>query len=138
MLHEPVARVAVRVRSEASKIRAALSGLITGDCRDSWRGICRRLGSASSGGAVTTRVEKSIEVDVPLRTAYGQGTQFETFPEFMGGVKRVQQRSDSTLHWVAEIVGVEREWDAAILEQIPDQKIAWAAKRRGRLLPADR
>jgi carbon monoxide dehydrogenase subunit G len=76
---------------------------------------------------MSTKVEESIQVDVPLSTAYNQWTQFEDFPHFMGGVKEVQQRGDQRLHWVAEIAGVRREWDAAILEQVPDQKIAWAA-----------
>jgi len=76
---------------------------------------------------VTTTVEKSVEVEVPVRTAYNQWTQFEQFPQFMGGVKEVVQVDDTTLHWVAEIAGVRREWDAEILEQVPDQKVAWAA-----------
>ncbi|MGY2075650.1 MULTISPECIES: SRPBCC family protein [unclassified Blastococcus] len=76
---------------------------------------------------MSTKVEQSIQVDVPVRTAYDQWTQFEDFPHFMSGVKEVQQRGDRRLHWVAEIAGVRREWDAAILEQVPDQKIAWAA-----------
>jgi len=76
---------------------------------------------------VTTKVEKSMQVDVPLSTAYNQWTQFEDFPHFMGGVKEVRQLDDRRLHWVAEIAGVRREWDASILEQVPDQKIAWAA-----------
>ena len=76
---------------------------------------------------MTTRVEKSIRVDVPLRTAYDQWTQFEDFPHFMGGVKEVRQLDDRRLHWVAEIAGVRREWEAAVLEQVPDQSIAWAA-----------
>jgi carbon monoxide dehydrogenase subunit G len=76
---------------------------------------------------VTTRVEKTIEVHVPVRAAYNQWTQFEQFPQFMGGVQQVRQLSDTQLHWVAEIAGVTREWDAAILEQVPDHKVAWAA-----------
>src|SRR5919205_1403791 len=76
---------------------------------------------------MTTKVERSIEVHVPVRTAYDQWTQFEDFPHFMGGVEEVQQEGDRRLHWVAEIAGVRREWDAAVLEQVPDQKIAWAA-----------
>ncbi len=76
---------------------------------------------------MATQVEKTIEVDVPVRTAYDQWTQFEEFPQFMGGVEEVRQVSDSLTHWVAEIAGVRREWDAAILEQVPDQKVAWAA-----------
>jgi len=76
---------------------------------------------------VTTKVEKSIQVDVPVTTAYNQWTQFEDFPHFMGGVKEVRQLGDDRMHWVAEIGGVKREWDAAVLEQVPDQKVAWAA-----------
>ncbi|MDP9466111.1 MAG: SRPBCC family protein [Actinomycetota bacterium] len=76
---------------------------------------------------MTTKVEKSIQVDVPISTAYGQWTQFEDFPHFMGGVKEVRQLDDRRLHWVAEIAGVRREWEASVLEQVPDQKVAWAA-----------
>ena len=76
---------------------------------------------------MTTTVERSIEVQVPVRTAYDQWTQFEDFPHFLGGVQEVRQLDDRRLHWVAEIAGVRREWDAAVLEQVPDQKIAWAA-----------
>jgi uncharacterized protein YndB with AHSA1/START domain len=76
---------------------------------------------------VTTKVEKSILVNVPVSRAYNQWTQFEDFPQFMGGVKSVTQLSDARLEWVAEIAGVRRQWEARILEQVPDQKIAWAA-----------
>jgi hypothetical protein len=76
---------------------------------------------------MTTRVERSIQVEVPVTTAYNQWTQFEDFPAFMGGVKEVRQLDDRRLHWVAEIAGVRREWEASILEQVPDQKVAWAA-----------
>ncbi len=76
---------------------------------------------------MTTRVEKSIAVNVPVSTVYNQWTQFEDFPQFMSGVKQVRQLSDRRLEWVAEIAGVRRRWTAEILEQIPDQKVAWAA-----------
>ncbi len=76
---------------------------------------------------MSTKVERSIEVDVPVRTAYDQWTQFEDFPHFMGGIVEVHQHDDQRLHWTAEIAGVRREWEATILEQVPDQKIAWAA-----------
>jgi ribosome-associated toxin RatA of RatAB toxin-antitoxin module len=76
---------------------------------------------------VTTKVEKSILVNVPVGTAYNQWTQFEDFPQFMGGVKSVTQLEDDRLEWVAEIAGVRRRWTARILEQVPDRKVAWAA-----------
>ncbi|TDB74194.1 SRPBCC family protein [Micromonospora sp. KC723] len=76
---------------------------------------------------MTTVVDKSIEVDVPVSTAYNQWTQFEEFPRFMGGVQEVRQLDDRRMHWVARIAGVRREWDATVLEQVPDEKVAWAA-----------
>jgi carbon monoxide dehydrogenase subunit G len=76
---------------------------------------------------MATKVEKSITVDVPVSTAYNQWTQFEEFPRFMGGVQKVEQLEDDRLHWVAEIGGVKREWYALVLEQRPDEKVAWAA-----------
>ena len=76
---------------------------------------------------MSTRVEKSVMVNVPVSRAYNQWTQFEDFPQFMGGVESVTQLDDSRLAWVAEIAGVRRQWQARIVEQIPDQKIAWAA-----------
>ena len=70
-------------------------------------------------------VEKSIEVEAPLAQVYNQWTQFEQFPRFMEGVEQVKQLDDKRLHWVAEIGGRRKEWDAEIFEQVPDQKIAW-------------
>jgi uncharacterized membrane protein len=71
------------------------------------------------------RIERSIEVDVPVRTAYNQWTQFEEFPRFMEGVESVTQITDSTVHWVATVAGTHKEWNARITEQVPDQVIAW-------------
>ncbi len=70
-------------------------------------------------------VEKHIDVEAPLSTVYNQWTQFEEFPEFMAGVERVNQLDDTHLHWVAEIAGAKREWDAEIVEQVPDERVAW-------------
>ena len=70
-------------------------------------------------------VQESVDVDVPIRVAYDQWTQFESFPEFMEGVKRVVQLGDKSLEWTAEIMGKEETWTAEIVEQVPDQRIAW-------------
>ena len=72
-------------------------------------------------------IERSIEIEVPVRTAYNQWTQFEEFPRFMEGVESVRQSDDRHLHWIAEIGGVRREWDAEITEQHPDERVAWRA-----------
>ncbi|MGH2618816.1 MAG: SRPBCC family protein, partial [Thermomicrobiales bacterium] len=70
-------------------------------------------------------VEKSIEVNQPVRTVYNQWTQFEEFPRFMEGIAEVRQLDDTRTHWRAAIAGFEVEWDAEITEQIPDQQVAW-------------
>ena len=71
------------------------------------------------------RVEKSIEVECPVSTVYNHWTQFEEFPRFMHGVKEVRQVDDTHLHWCAEVWGKDEEWDAEIIEQVPDRRISW-------------
>ncbi|WP_300008598.1 SRPBCC family protein [Pseudonocardia sp.] len=77
---------------------------------------------------MTTNVTHSIDVAVPVRTAYDQWTQFESFPRFMDGVERIDQVTDTRTHWVTRIAGVEREFDAEITEQHPDERIAWTTE----------
>ena len=74
---------------------------------------------------MTTNVLESIDVAVPVRTAYNQWTQFETFSQFMEGVQRIEQVGPTTTHWVTSIAGVTREFDAEITEQHPDERVAW-------------
>lgn len=80
---------------------------------------------AEAGGKGESSVKESITVNVPLRTAYDQWTQFEQFPTFMDSVHEVRQLDDKRLHWKADVMGKPVEWDAEITEQIPDQRIAW-------------
>ena len=70
---------------------------------------------------------ETIDVEVPVRTAYDQWTQFEEFPSFMEGVERVQQLDDTHLRWEAEVAGKHATWDAEITEQHPDERVAWKA-----------
>ncbi|MEU6634051.1 SRPBCC family protein [Streptomyces parvus] len=74
-----------------------------------------------------SQVEESIEVAVPVSAAYNQWTQFESFPQFMEGVERIEQRTQTLTHWKTKIAGVEREFDAEITEQIPDERVAWTS-----------
>jgi uncharacterized membrane protein len=76
---------------------------------------------------MTTTIEQSVDVEVPVRTAYNQWTQFEEFPGFMEGVEHVTQIDDTHLHWKADIGGTTNEWEAEITEQRPDERIAWKA-----------
>ena len=73
-------------------------------------------------------IEKSIELNVPVRTAYNQWTQFEEFPKFMEGVREVTQIDDKRLQWKANIAGKDEEWNSEITEQIPDERIAWTSR----------
>jgi uncharacterized membrane protein len=68
---------------------------------------------------------ESVDVEVPVRTAYDQWTQFESFPQFMEGVESITQRGDTMTHWQIDIAGVRREFDARITEQHPDERVAW-------------
>jgi uncharacterized membrane protein len=70
-------------------------------------------------------IEQSIDVEVPVQTAYNQWTQFEEFPRFMEAVEEVRQLDDTHLHWIAELGGSRHEWDAVITEQHPDERVAW-------------
>ena len=70
-------------------------------------------------------IEESVHVEVPVRTAYNQWTQFEEFPHFMDGVDSIEQVDDTRLHWVTSIGGQRREFDAQITEQNPDERVAW-------------
>ena len=70
-------------------------------------------------------VTKYVDVQVPLRTAYNQWTQVESFPHFMSGVVAVRQLDDRHTHWVTEVAGSRREFDAEIVEQLPDERITW-------------
>src|SRR5215204_139787 len=76
-------------------------------------------------GTMPRTIEESMDVNVPVSTAYNQWTQFEDFPLFMEGVDHVDQLGDTELHWVASIGGKRAEWDAKIVEQQPDTRIAW-------------
>ncbi len=77
------------------------------------------------GVTIVSTVEESIDVDVPVGIAYAQWTQFESFPQFMSGVESVSQLDDRRLHWVIDVAGVKREFDAEITEQHPEERVAW-------------
>ena len=72
-----------------------------------------------------SNIEESIEVQVPVREAYNQWTQFEEFPRFMEGVEEIRQLDETHLHWVTEVAGRRQEFDAEVTEQTPDQRVAW-------------
>ena len=85
----------------------------------------KKMSPATQGTGELSFVQDSIEVDVPISTAYNQWTQFEEFPRFMQDVEEVRQIDDTHLHWRARIAGKPLEWDSEITTQIPDRRISW-------------
>ncbi|SRR6056297_489070 len=75
-----------------------------------------------------TTITRSIDVEVPVRTAYDQWTQFEEFPSFMKDVERIEQLDDTTVRWHVNIAGIERSFQTTITEQTPDQRVAWTTE----------
>jgi hypothetical protein len=98
-----------------------LGGLSEGRSRGHYSNYGKR-------GNMRESIEKSIDIDVPVRTAYNQWTQFEEFPKFMEGVESVKQLDDTSLQWVANVGGERKEWKARITEQVPDHHIAWRSE----------
>jgi uncharacterized membrane protein len=87
--------------------------------------LARNMKGSSPASGGLSEVETSVEINVPVRTAYDQWTQFEEFPRFMDSVQQVHQIDDTHLHWKAKVGGKAKEWRAEITQQIPDQRIAW-------------
>lgn len=73
-------------------------------------------------------ITESVDVDVPIKVAYDQWTQFESFPQFMDGVSEIRQIDDTHTHWVIEVAGITREFDATITEQHPEERVAWTTE----------
>ena len=107
---------------------AAAGGAVAAALPQSRRWIAKSVPNSIGVGTTPRAIDESIEVDVPLSTAYNQWTQFEDFPLFMEGVDHVQQLDDTRLHWAVTIGGRSAEWNAKILEQHPDQQITWISE----------
>ena len=113
----------MEMKTRTTGALAALGGLAVGALLASK--LMQRDRSSGAGFHSTSSVQESIELDVPISTAYNQWTQFEEFPRFMQSVEEVRQLDDTHLHWRANVAGRTKEWESEITEQIPDQRIAW-------------
>ena len=71
------------------------------------------------------QIIETVDVEVPVNTAYNQWTQFESFPHFLDEVESITQSDDTHTHWKVKVGGFEREFDAVISEQHPDERVAW-------------
>jgi uncharacterized membrane protein len=128
-----LARVSPENLITGAAVTVALAGVaLWGYRKADWSSmkstVTDRIGGMRQGRAGSTGIqetEETIDIDVPVSAAYNQWTQFEQFPQFMPTVKSVRQIDDSHLHWVADVAGKTKEWDAEITQQIPDQLIEW-------------
>lgn len=107
------------VRTPGSAAVVSVAALLAGGL------LVSALARRNRGSGSASSVEESIELNVPVSTAYNQWTQFEEFPRFMDSVEEVKQLDDTHLHWRAMVAGKPKEWDAEITQQIPDERIAW-------------
>jgi uncharacterized membrane protein len=117
---------------------AVLTGYVLGGLKEEGvheGGSPKKKYISENNGATTETIDKSIDVNMPLRTTYNQWTKYEEYPLFMEGVESVKQLDDRTLLWVANIDGVRKEWGVRITEQVPDHHISWRSEggdfRRG-------
>jgi uncharacterized membrane protein len=85
------------------------------------------VGASSSGRSIVS----AVDVDVPVRAAYDQWTQFEAFPRYPSSIDELVQLADTHLRWTAGIGGVKRTWTAEVTEQLPDERVAWKSHDGG-------
>jgi len=124
-LRSAQARVEKQRRRRRRRLVTLLTGLAGAAAVIKWR---KGKSSAADGSGSVRVIQESIDVDVPVSTAYNQWTQFEEFPRFMDGVEEVRQLDDTRLHWVASVGGKRAEWDAKITEQHPDRQVTWVSE----------
>jgi uncharacterized membrane protein len=112
-------------RRKRRRKRMTVLLLVGGGAALASSGAVRRRLQVMAGTRSYEEIEQSIDVDVPVTAAYNQWTQFEEFPKFMEGVEEVKQLDDTLLHWAVDVAGRKAEWDALIVDQKPDRRIAW-------------
>ncbi|TWG07842.1 SRPBCC family protein [Saccharopolyspora dendranthemae] len=106
-----------------SPVKAALNAGAAG-AKDKVQQALGGGGGGSSGGKVVNIIEE-FDVGLPVRVAYDQWTTFEDFPSFTRKVEKVEQESDETITWRAQIFFSHRDWESTIVEQVPDERIVW-------------
>ncbi|TQJ56714.1 SRPBCC family protein [Streptomyces sp. NBC_00080] len=101
--------------------------------KDKVTGAFKNLGGKGgkgkkSAGKKPTVIMETIDVGVPLRTAYDQWTQYQDFSTFAKGVKSANRADDTTSDWQAKVFWSNRSWKAKTTEQVPDDRIAWTSE----------
>jgi len=100
--------------------KQAVSGMFGGGDGDGGGG-----GASGTGSGRRMPVQQSMDVAVPVQTAYNQWTQFEEWPSFMHRLEQVDQKDDCTVSFGSKIWGINKTFEAEIIEQYPDERIKW-------------
>ncbi|ROQ36436.1 putative membrane protein [Streptomyces sp. PanSC19] len=95
--------------------------------KDIGGGLLGKKGKSRKSGSKPTHICESIDIGVPLRTAYDQWTQYEDFSSFAKGVRSVSQGDDTTSDWKVKVGPSTRSWKATVQEQVPDERIMWSS-----------
>jgi uncharacterized membrane protein len=120
-LKETVSQKVDEAGGAGGLVKEAAGGLLPGGGGDSGPSG----GAPGVGKGRRMPVQQSMDVAVPLETAYNQWTQFEDWPNFMHRVTRVTQEDDCTVSFATKIWGKTKEFSANIETQRPDQRIKW-------------
>ena len=71
-------------------------------------------------------VEESVTVNASPEVLYRFWRNFENLPRFMSHLQSVKVLDDKRSHWVAKgPIGSDAEWDAEIINEIPNELIGW-------------
>jgi uncharacterized membrane protein len=95
---------------------------------DAVRNLGGSKGKKGGAGKKPTVIMESVDVGVPLRTAYDQWTQYQSFSTFAKGVKSASRSDDTHSDWQAKVFWSSRSWKAHTTEQIPDYRIQWTSE----------
>ncbi|MEU8925268.1 SRPBCC family protein [Kitasatospora sp. NPDC048545] len=79
-------------------------------------------------GKKTMNIVETLDVGVPVRTAYDHWTQYEDFSGFAKGVQSVSQGDEVTTDWKVKVGPSKRSFKATVQEQIPDERIVWTSE----------
>ena len=125
--------VAGKAAAKAGENVAEGKNPVTGGLKGLAGGVKDKLTGGGGGGSgekgtKATNIIESIDVGVPVRVAYNQWTQFGDFAQMMKKVEKADAEEDNKITFKAQIWWSHREWEATILEQVPDERIVWRSK----------
>jgi uncharacterized membrane protein len=117
-------------RAQRERVAAALAGLLGITAADAWCSarFTRRSSTAARNGSEDQAmdVKQAITVNRPAAEIYQFWHDFRNLPRFMRHLESVETDGGKRSHWKAKApAGTSVEWDAEIVEDRPNEVIAW-------------